>query len=76
MLSLRSDVDSAPIESQLRGDGFVGSYDCNGSGAGVRGLRMQSFSRDLLPGDGGHPRMTAVAVSGLLGGVSEGQVPG
>ena len=36
---------------------------------------MQSFSRDLLPGDGGHPRMTAVAVSGLLGGVSEGQVP-
>jgi hypothetical protein len=47
-----------------------------GSGAPVRGLRMQSFSRDPLPGDGGHPRTTAVSVAGLLGGVIEGQVPG
>ena len=47
-----------------------------GSGAPVRGLRMQSFSRDPLPGDGGHPRTTAVSVADLLGGVIEGQVPG
>jgi len=37
---------------------------------------MQSFSRDPLPVDAGHPRMTAVDVAALLGGVSEGQVPG
>ena len=47
-----------------------------GSGAPVRGLRMQSFSRDPSPGDGGHPRTTAVSVADLLGGVIEGQVPG
>jgi len=47
-----------------------------GSAAPVRGLRMQSFSRDPLPGDGGHPRTTAVSVADLLGGVIEGQVPG
>lgn len=32
--------------------------------------------RDLMPGDDGRPRMTAVAISGLLGGVDQGQVPG
>jgi hypothetical protein len=37
---------------------------------------MQSFSRDPLPGDGGHPRTTAVSVADLLGGVIEGQVSG
>jgi len=37
---------------------------------------MQTFSRDLLPGDDRRPRMTAVATSGLLGGVGQGQVPG
>jgi hypothetical protein len=37
---------------------------------------MQSFSRDLLPGDGGQPRMTAFVVSAVLDVVSEGQVPG
>jgi hypothetical protein len=35
---------------------------------------MQSFSQDLLPVDGGHPRTTAVAVTGILGGMSDGQV--
>ena len=30
----------------------------------------------VLPGDGGHPRTTAVSVADILGGVIEGQVPG
>ena len=49
---------------------------CSGSAAPVRGPRMQSFRRDPLPVAGGHPRTTAVAVAGCLGGVIESQVPG
>ena len=47
-----------------------------GSPVSVHGARMQSFSRDLLPVHGGHPRTTTVAVSGFLVGVIEGQVQG
>ena len=35
---------------------------------------MQSFSRDPLPVDAGHPRATAVAVADFRGGVSEGHL--
>ena len=36
---------------------------------------MQSFRRDLLPGDAGHVRTTAVAVVDFPDGASERQVP-
>ena len=60
----------------VRGEEFSALYVVDGSAAPVRGVRLQSFSRDPLAVDGGHLRTTAVAVAGLLGGVMEGQVPG